>query len=74
MYKMIINRRDAIEIDKIYAIEGHKSGHTWVRYIDEQGKKKISVSRDAFREFSVKLQIQRSANNITTKLELRIVS
>ena len=71
MYKMVINRRDSIPIDKIYAIEGHSSGHTWVRYIDENGKKKISVSRDSLRDFSVKLHIQRAANMITTKLDIK---
>lgn len=68
---MIINRRDSIPIDKIYVIEGHKSGYTWVRYVDENGKKKISKSRDALKDFSVKLHIQRAANMITTKLEIK---
>ena len=72
MYKMIINRKHSLPIDKIYAVEKKKWGSVWVRYTDEKGKHLISKTRDAFRDFSVKLQIQRTANNITTKLELKV--
>ena len=71
MYKMIINRKHSIPIDKIYAVEKKQWGSVWVRYVDEKGIDKISITRDAFRDFSVKLQIQRAANNTHTPLELR---
>lgn len=71
MYKMIVNRRDSIPIDKIYAVEKKKWGSVWVRYTNEKGIHLISKTRDHFRDFSVKLQIQRRANDINTKLELR---
>ncbi len=71
MYKMIINRKHSIDIDKIFAVEKKKWGSVWVRYTDEKGKYLIAKTRDSFRDFSVKLQLQRTANNIHTKLELR---
>ena len=72
MYKMIINKKDSLPIDKIYAVEKKKWGSVWVRYIDEKGIKKISITRNQFRDFIIRLQQQRSANSITTKIEFKV--
>jgi len=68
---MIINRRDSIPIDKIYAVEKKKWGTVWVRYTNEKGVHLVAVTRDQFRDFCMKLQMQRACNRTTTKLEMR---
>ena len=41
--KIKINRKYSIEFDKIYAIEEHRPGKVWVRYLDKYEQKKVAI-------------------------------